>query len=186
MTGWWPVFLLFLIPVGGGIPAGVVLGKQHGVAWPVMMGLYFVSDWVLAAVFEPVMLFLIAQSRKAPRLKKFTDALKLSVRKTTEYYGSTGGPFALIMIAFGVDPMTGRAAAKAAGHGFLTGWLIAITGDMMYFTVIMVSTLWLNKVLGDGTKAMVAMLVLMIVVPAVIKRWRERNAPAMAPRPDRG
>jgi hypothetical protein len=40
--------------------------------------------------------------------------------------------------------MTGRAAAKAAGHGFLPGWAIAITGDMIYFVVLMASTLWLQ------------------------------------------
>jgi hypothetical protein len=172
MTGWWGVFSLFLIPWGGGIPAGVLLAKHRGIAWPVMMGLYFVSDWVLACVFEPCMRLLIAHSRTRPRLNRFKEGLKAAVKKTTDYYGSTGSPFALIMIAFGVDPMTGRAAAHAAGHGFVSGWLIAIAGDMIYFTLIMATTLWLSGVLGDGKLAMFIILVLMLVAPAAIRRTR--------------
>lgn len=178
MTGWWGVFLLFTIPVGGGIPAGVLLAKNRGIGWPAMELLYFLSDVVLALVFEPVMLGLIAGARKHHALSKVKDVMKETVRRTTSNFGTTGGPLSLVLIAFGVDPMTGRAAAKAAGHGFLSGWAIAITGDMMYFSVIMVSTLWLNSVLGDGTKTMVIILVAMFLVPELVKRWRERGQPA--------
>ncbi|HEX4047025.1 MAG TPA: hypothetical protein VH309_04295, partial [Elusimicrobiota bacterium] len=94
---------------------------------------------------------------------------------TTDLYGTTGGPFTLILIAFGVDPMTGRAAAAAAGHGFVSGWTLAITGDMLYFTVIMASTLWLNSILGDGRITTAAILVLMFVAPLLIRRWKERR-----------
>lgn len=175
MTGWWAVFLLFTIPVGGGIPAGVLLAKQRGVGWPAMELLYFLSDVVLAAVFEPVMLLLIAGARRQPALARVKDVLKETVRRTTSNFGATGGPLSLVLIAFGVDPMTGRAAARAAGHGFLSGWAIAIAGDMMYFTVIMASTLWLNSVLGDGTKTMVIIMIAMFAGPELVKRWRERG-----------
>ena len=50
-----PVFMLFLLPVGGGIPAGVLLARANGLSWPVTAGLYFVSDVVLAVAFEPVL-----------------------------------------------------------------------------------------------------------------------------------
>ncbi|MBI3563602.1 MAG: hypothetical protein HY079_00230 [Elusimicrobia bacterium] len=178
MTGWWAVFLLFTIPVGGGIPAGVLLAKQRGVGWPAMELLYFLSDVVLALVFEPIMLALIAGARRQPALARVKDVLKETVRRTTSNFGTAGGPLSLVLIAFGVDPMTGRAAARAAGHGFLTGWAIAITGDMMYFSVIMVSTLWLNSVLGDGTKTMVIVMLAMFVGPELVKRWRERAKPS--------
>ena len=61
--------------------------------------------------------------------------MKLMIAKTMEHYGNSSGIFALIMIAFGADPMTGRAVAVAAGHGFLVGWMIAIAGDMIYFSL---------------------------------------------------
>ncbi|MEO5668767.1 MAG: hypothetical protein ABIR96_11965 [Bdellovibrionota bacterium] len=173
----WEVFLLFLIPVGGGIPGGVLLARTRGIAWPIMMLLYFISDVVLACVFEPLMKTFIFIGRHVSFLGRFIDLMRKTVRKSASYYGTKTGPIALVMISFGVDPMTGRAAARAAGHGFVTGWLIAITGDMIYFTLLMVSTLWLSDVLGDGNLAMTIILVLMIGIPWAIRRIRKALSP---------
>src|SRR6185437_2860685 len=109
----WEVLMLFLIPVGGGIPGGVVLAKNRGLAWPIMMILYFISDVILACVFEPLMLLVIAGGKKSPFLSKLVEAMRQSVKKTTSQYGTTLGPLALVMVSFGVDPMTGRSVAKA-------------------------------------------------------------------------
>jgi uncharacterized membrane protein len=168
----WDVFLLFTIPVGGGIPGGVLLAQSRGLAWPVMMVLYFISDVVLAFVFEPLMLLIIRVFSHVAWLQNVASAVRKTLEKSAAQYGHPTGPLALILVAFGVDPMTGRAAAKAAGHGFVTGWLIAITGDMMYFAVLMASTLWFRDVLGDGTWAMFAVFVLMVAIPALIRRVR--------------
>ena len=169
----WPVLMLFLIPVGGGIPAGVLLARDHGLGWPAMEGLYLVSDVILALLFEPVLRLLIAAGRAIPALARATGALRSAMRRTAAQYGGGGaGPFALVMIAFGVDPMTGRAAAAAAGHGFVSGWSFAITGDMLYFTVIMVATLRLNAVLGDPNRTMAAILAAMILLPVLVRRLK--------------
>lgn len=172
----WKVLVLFLIPIGGGIPAGVLLGRSYGIAWPVVMFLYFISDVILACVFEPILMLFIRAGKHFPTLARISEAFKQAVQKTTEFYGTSTGPFALIMIAFGADPMTGRAVAVAAGHGFITGWMIAIAGDMLYFTVLMVSTLWLNSILGDGTTTVWVILILMLVVPIVIRRFRKSKS----------
>ena len=169
-AGAWGVLMLFCIPIGGGIPAGVLLARERAIAWPAMMALYFVSDVILACVFEPVLRLMIAAGRRFESLGRITAVLKQAVRRTTAPYGSALGPLALVMIAFGVDPMTGRAAA--AGHGFVSGWAIAIAGDMIYFALIMVSTLWLNSILGDGTWTTVIILAAMFFLPGLIKRWR--------------
>ena len=175
VTNAWEVFMLFTIPIGGGIPAGVLLAKSRGVAWPVMMLLYLISDVLLACVLEPIFKVLVILGRRVSSLSRFLEVFKKVVKKSTAHYGSSVGPLALVLIAFGVDPMTGRAAAGAAGHGFFGGWLIAITGDMMYFTVLMVSTLWLSHILGDGTVTMLVILALMILLPMVIRRFREQR-----------
>ena len=39
------VFMLFLLPVGGGIPAGVLLARANGLSWPVTAGLYLFPMW---------------------------------------------------------------------------------------------------------------------------------------------
>ncbi|MBI3558702.1 MAG: hypothetical protein HY074_20735 [Deltaproteobacteria bacterium] len=169
----WEVFLLFLIPIGGGIPGGVVLARSRNITWPVMLLLYFLSDLVLACVFEPLMLAVIAAGAKSPRWARFHEAFRQSMAKTILQYGSNLGPLALILIAFGVDPMTGRAVAKSSGHGFVTGWMLAITGDMFYFTMLMVSTIWLNNALGDGFWTTLVMTLLMFVVPGLLRQARQ-------------
>ena len=81
----------------------------------------------------------------------------------------------LVMIAFGVDPMTGRAAAKAAGHGFLAGWTVAIAGDMIFFSIVAASTLCLNSVLGDGTWTAIIIMFAMMFIPPLIRRFKTVN-----------
>jgi hypothetical protein len=173
----WPagalgVLLLFLIPVGGGIPAGVLMAHARGIAWPVIMGLYLISDVILACLFEPLLRLLIAVGRMVPLIGRATRAVRAAVQNTAAQYGNAGGPLALVLVSFGVDPMTGRAAAAAAGHGFVPGWTIAITGDMFYFALLMTSTLCLGDVLGNDRLTIGVMLFVMLVLPAILKRWR--------------
>ena len=175
-SGAWEVLTLFLIPIGGGIPGGVLLARSRGIGWPEMEGLYLVSDVALACAFEPAMRLAIAAGKKIPALERVTDVLRRAMRQASGLYGSAGGPVALIMISFGVDPMTGRAAAAAAGHGFVSGWALAIAGDMIYFTVIMASTLWLSSILGDGRWTTATILALMFVVPLLIRRRKETRS----------
>jgi hypothetical protein len=171
-AGAWGVLLLFLVPVGGGIPAGVLMARDRAIAWPAMLGLYLVSDVILAFVFEPPLLVLVALGRTIRPLGRLAGALRRMVKKITAQYGTNGGPLALVLVSFGVDPMTGRAAARAAGHGFVPGWSIAITGDMMYFALLMVSTLWLNALVGDDRLTIAIMLGVMFVLPSLLRRLR--------------
>lgn len=176
ISDYWKVLSLFIIPFGGGIPAGVLMAKSLNVAWPMTTFLYFISDLLLAIIFEPILLIFIHFSKKNEKLLRIGLTMKEAISKTTEHYGTATGPLALIIVAFGVDPMTGRTVAVAAGHGFITGWMIAITGDMLYFGVIMASTLWLNNIIGDsGVATTLIILALMMVVPGVIKKIKARK-----------
>ena len=167
------VLMLFLIPIGGGIPAGVILAQNRGIDWPLMMVLYFVSDLILACAFEPLIYGFLKVAKHSRLLTRLAEAYKESLVKTGFKYGLTTGPFALIVIAFGVDPMTGRVASRAAGHGFFSGWTLAICGDMFFFALIMGSTLWLNNILGDGTMTAVIIMIAMMLVPMLIDRWKK-------------
>ena len=174
-----PVLLLFLVPIGGGIPAGVLLARTNGLAWPVTAGLYFISDVILAVLFEPVLRVFVAISCRIAMLARFGAAMTVAMERTAAHYGGTGaGPFVLIMVAFGVDPMTGRAAAHAAGHGVVGGWAIAIAGDMLYYGVIAFTTLRLNAYIKDPNTTMLIVLGGMIIVPIVVRRIRARWRPA--------
>ncbi len=167
------VLKLFIIPVGGGIPAGVLLAKTKGLAWPITAGLYLVSDMILAIAFEPILRLLATIAGKVPFLARFRVALKAATARSAAHIGGTStGPLALVMISFGVDPMTGRATAHAAGHGFLAGWTFAIAGDMLYFAVIALSTLQLNSYLRNPDTTVLIVLGAMFVLPMLARYFR--------------
>ncbi len=167
------VLKLFVIPVGGGIPAGVMLAQSKGMLWPVMTILYLLSDIALALAFEPVLRVLAFICGKVPFLVRLNFALKAATARSVSHFSGTGaGPIALIMVAFGVDPMTGRASALAAGHGFISGWAIAIVGDMLYFAVIAVTTLRLNTYIKDPDTTMLIVLGAMFIAPIIMRQFR--------------
>lgn len=172
------VLKLFIIPVGGGIPAGVMLAHAKGLAWPITTALYLVSDVALALAFEPILRLLTMVCGKIPFLARFGNALKIATARSVTHFSGTGaGPIALVMIAFGVDPMTGRASALAAGHGFLAGWAFAIAGDMLYFAVIALATLRLNAYFRDPNTTMLIVLGAMFVMPMLVRYFRSRGLP---------
>jgi hypothetical protein len=171
----WDVLLLFVVPVGGGIPAGVILAKSKSISWVLTSFLYFISDLILACVFEPLMLLFLYWCKKNHRFEKFRKSFAAIMTKTISRYGVNPSPFNLIMITFGTDPMTGRSVAKAAGHGFVIGWALTIAGDMLFFFVIMASTLWLNQILGDGTWTVLIITALILGLPPLIEKWRARK-----------
>ena len=173
-SGWQGVLLLFLVPIGGGIPAGVLLARDRAIGPLVMMVLYFVSDVILAFVFEPMMKGLFALARVIPPLRKVGRAMLAQLHRPGAPAAALRGPLGLVLVSFTVDPMTGRAAAHAAGHGFVAGWAIAIAGDMMYFAVLMASTLWLNGIVGDASTTIGLMLLLMLFLPRVMQSVQER------------
>ena len=173
-----PVLMLFLLPVGGGIPAGVLLARAKGLAWPTTAGLYFVSDLLLALAFEPILRLFVAWGSKVPFLDRFRVAMKAAMARSVAHFGGGAGPFALVMIAFGVDPMTGRASALAAGHGFLAGWAFAIVGDMLYYLVIALATLQLNSYFRNPNTTILVVLGAMIVVPILVRSIRPRPMPS--------
>jgi hypothetical protein len=176
------VLKLFLLPVGGGIPAGVLLARANGLAWPITTGLYLVSDLVLALAFEPVLRLLAALAARVSWLARFSAALKAAMARSVAHIGGTGaGPLSLVMIAFGVDPMTGRATALAAGHGFLAGWAFAIAGDLLYFAVIALTTLRLNAYVRDPNTTMFVVLGAMLVVPLLVRYFRKTPGPLEQP-----
>lgn len=171
------VLKLFIIPVGGGIPAGVLLAQAKGLAWSVTTVLYLISDIALALAFEPILRLISVLVGKIPFIARFSAAFKAaSARSVTHIGGTSAGPLALVMISFGVDPMTGRASAHAAGHGFITGWAIAIAGDMLYFGVIALTTLRLNSYFKDPNTTMLIVLGTMIVVPMLVRYFKSTRS----------
>lgn len=155
----------------------MLLARSKGLAWPLTAGLYLVSDVILALAFEPVLRLFVAWGRKVPLLARLSAALKAAMERSAAHFTGTGaGPFTLILIAFGIDPMTGRASALAAGHGFIIGWAFAIAGDMLFYAVIALTTLRLNAYFRDPNTTMLVVLGAMIIVPMLVRRFWSKEA----------
>jgi hypothetical protein len=113
------VYMLFLLPVGSGIPAGVLLARANGLSWPVTAGLYFVSDVVLAVAFEPVLRLLAALGRKVRFLARCGAIMSKAMSRNSAYFVRTGaGPTTLVMISF-----NHRARDGACCGSRYRGWL---------------------------------------------------------------
>lgn len=173
--GWWGVLLLFCIPGGMGIPPGVLLGHGGGIGPIVMSVLYFLSDIVLACVFEPMLVILAALGRRLPLLRRIADKVLAAITHRMPA-GSRSAPIGIALTAFGAGLPFGRALAAGAGFGLVSSWLFTIAGDMAYFGLGMASTLWFDGLLGDPRMAAFAGLAVMFVVPALIQRWHARAA----------
>lgn len=187
----WPsgalgAFCLFLLPIGGGIPAGVLMANAAGVSPVVTAFLYFLSDVVLACTTEPFLLFARWLARRVPVLGAIGQKLSRLTDRSGLRENGVRGPLGLILVSFTVSPTTGRAAAAAAGHGFLSGWAFAITGDMLYFLVLMVSTLWLSSVVGDERVTVGVVLLGMWLAPSLLRRLTSRNKAPRSAQPPSG
>jgi hypothetical protein len=173
----WPAgaagaFLLFLVPVGGGIPLGVLMARDGGISPLITALLYLASDVVIAVFTEPWLAFVRWLGRHVPFVGRIGERLARLSGGAGLRDGGARGPLGLILVSFTTSPTMGRAAAGAAGHGFLSGWGLAITGDMLYFVLLMASTLWISGVLGDERLTIGAVLVATWVLPTLIRHLR--------------
>jgi hypothetical protein len=180
----WPsgtlgAFLLFLVPVGGGIPAGVLMARDGGASALLTALLYLVSDVVMSFTGEAMLKVVMLLGRWIPALGRLGQRLVSLSGNVGLRDSGVRGPLGLIMVSFTVSPLAGRAAAATAGHGFVTGWALAIAGDMLYFTLLMASTLWLSSVLGDERLTVGAVLAIMFVAPMLLRRLRGAGRPAV-------
>ena len=177
----WPpgalgVLLLFCVPIGGGIPLGVIMARDAGLSPLTTAGLYFISDLVLAVTAEPLVALVRWLSQRIEILARVGARLARLTGSAGLQDGRVRGPLGLILVAFSISPTTGRAAAAAAGHGFFSGWTLAIVGDMAYFGLLLVTTLWVSSVSGDDRLTVGAVLLVTWVLPLAIRRLRRRNA----------
>src|SRR5262249_5282589 len=107
-VGFWGAFLLFLVPIGGGIPLGVLMARAAGVSPIWMARMYWVPDSVRPVPHEPMFMFLGWLAKLVPVLGKVRDFLARSTGRAGLRDGGTRGPMGLILFSFTVDPISGR------------------------------------------------------------------------------
>jgi hypothetical protein len=176
------VFLIFVTQIGLGIPSGVLRARDAGLSPFFTAGLYAASDVILAFTIEPMLLVLRWLSARVDFVARLGNTLSRFSGASGLSDGKVRGPLGLILFSFAVAPAPARAASEAAGHGFISGWTLAIIGDMLYFTMIMASTLWVASIFGDDRLTVGAVLVGAWVLPMLFRRMRRQSRPAGAPR----
>jgi hypothetical protein len=178
-TGMLGVFLVFVTQFGAAIPLGVIMARDAGISPLVTAGLYFASDLVLAVTTEPMLALLRWVGTRVAFVGRLGEQLSRLTGSAGLQEGRVRGPLGLILFSFTVSPLAGRAASVAAGHGFFTGWALAIIGDMAYFALIVASTLWISSVFGDDRLTIGAVLIGTWLVPIFIRRLRASSKPGM-------
>jgi hypothetical protein len=175
-SGAFGVFLIFATQIGAGIPIGVIMGRDIGLSALQMAGLYLASDVVLALTCEPILVALAWLSRRVAWLSTLGSRLGRVSGATGLSDGKVKGPLGLILFSFIFAPMPARAASEAAGHGPISGWSLAIIGDMIYFGVIMASTLLVISIFGDNRMAIAPLIVGAWLLPLLVQRLRRNNS----------
>jgi len=153
----------------------VLLAQRAGVPLLGTVGLYLLSDVVLAFTSEP----LVKLFRWLGRHVQLVGRVGQSVERLTagaglEHEGARSA-LGLVILSFAASPRTARAAAAAVGHGFVPGWTLAIVGDMAYFALLLVSTLWLSSTFGDDRLTIGITLAAAWFLPLIIQRLRKRS-----------
>jgi len=169
--GWVGVLILFCIPGGVGVPPGVLLAKQAGIGPAMTTNLYVLSDVLMACVFEPMLRGLAMAARRLPRLARIRDAYAVALVRVMPR-GTLAGPGGIVLTGFGMGLPFGRALAALAGYGLVAGWCLTMAGDVLYFLIGLVSTLWFGGLFGDQRMAALAGMAVMVVVAVAVHRLR--------------
>ena len=110
-------------------------------------GLYLASDVLLAVVCEPLLILLRWESRRVVWLAELGARLKHMSTTTGFRSGRVRGPLGLVLFSFVIGPAPARALSETAGYRPISGWALAIVGDMLYFGLGMAATLTMAGVL---------------------------------------
>lgn len=188
------VLVLFFAPVGPGIPAGVLLARHIPLNPIVTFGLYALSDISAAFVCHPLFVFLRRHARRVRPLhalgKRMLALATIGVRLPERATGRMAPVLSRIAtVGFGVDVYTAGFVATGLGIPRLPGWASAIAGDLVWFALLLGTSMAAASVADDDRVIALAMIVAMLVIPRIARRFvpalRPEPADAAPPRPDR-
>ncbi|MBV9895170.1 MAG: hypothetical protein JO020_13460 [Chloroflexi bacterium] len=175
-TGALGVFLVFATQIGAGIPIGVVMARDAGLNVLEIAGLYLASDVLLAVICEPVLMVLRWLAARVYWLAALGQRLSRLSGATGLNEGRVKGPLGLVLFSFVFAPAPARAASEAAGHGPISGWTLAIIGDMAYFGVVMASTLLVIQIFGDSRLTLGPLILAAWLLPMLVQRLQRKPA----------
>jgi hypothetical protein len=168
------VLALFFAPIGPGIPAGVLLARHIALAPAATFGLYALSDLVAAIVCHPVFSLMRRHGRRAKPIRwlgrRVLSFAMIGVR-APERAGVGPALSRIATVGFGVDIYTAGMLATGLPVPPLPGWLSAIIGDLVWFMVLLGTSLLAAGIADDDRFIGLVMIVAMIVLPQVARKF---------------
>jgi hypothetical protein len=176
------VFALFWSPVGPGIPAGVLLARHIPLSPPITFALYAASDLLGALVCYPLFTALRRHARRVRALHWIgTRMLRLAMLGTrapraAEVQAELGrrgvGPalFRIATVGFGVDVYSAGMVATGLPVPRALGWGSAIAGDLVWFALLLGTSMAAGAAVDDDRVVALVVLVAMFVIPALARR----------------
>jgi hypothetical protein len=172
------VFLLFWAPVGPGIPAGVLLAHHLRIAPPVTFGLYAMSDALAALILNPMYSWLRTHGRRIPAIRtigrRVLSFAMIGTRAPSadDLRDGRVAPalFRIATVGFGVDIYTAGALASGLPIARVPGWAAALAGDLVWFAILLASSIAAAHVFDDERWVAVVVLVVTFAVPPIARR----------------
>ena len=174
------VFALFWAPVGPGIPAGVLLARHIPLNPVLTFGLYAASDVLAASICHPLFTAFRRLGRRVPAVRRAGKSLlRVAMlgtplaRPETAAGAPAGRPAALFRVAtigFGVDIYTAGAVATGLDVPRLLRWACAIAGDLIWFAILLETSLLAASFADDDRVIGGVVLLAMLVVPSIARR----------------
>jgi hypothetical protein len=181
------VLLLFFAPIGPGIPAGVLLARHIPLHPAVTFGLYALSDISAAMVCHPLFVVLRRHARRVRPLHALGKRMLALATVGVCLPERSGGGLTPVLsriatVGFGVDVYTAGFVATGLGVPRLPGWASAIAGDLVWFALLLGTSMAAASVADDDRVIALAMVVAMLVIPRLARRF----VPALRPGDDPG
>ena len=174
------VLALFFAPVGPGIPAGVLLARHIPLHPALTFGLYTLSDVLAAIVCHPLFVLLRRHGRNVRPVRwlgrRVLSLAMIGVR-APEAGGVAPALSRIATVGFGVDVYTAGMLATGLAVPRVPGWMSAIAGDLLWFALLLGTSLVAASIANDDRFIVIVMIVAMIVIP----RLARRLAPALRP-----
>jgi hypothetical protein len=168
------VLALFFAPIGPGIPAGVLLARHIALAPAATFGLYALSDALAAMVCHPLFTLMRRHGRRVKPVRwlgrRLLSFAMMGVR-APERAGVGPALSRIATVAFGVDIYTAGMLATGLPVPPLSGWASAIIGDLVWFAVLLGTSVLAAGIADDDRFIGLVMIIAMIGLPRVARRF---------------
>jgi hypothetical protein len=178
---WWPpgalgAFLIFMVPIGPGKPAGILLGREAGLGPLEILGLYAAKDVLTGLYLEPLLRLIARHGSRFAWARSAGEQITAIATRTHLGSGRLAQAISVGLVALGAGFMTGAAALPCARLPRPLGWLSVILGDLTWFSVMLAAAIGLTSIIPDNRMVFVALLLMALLSRPLTRRLTDPSA----------